>query len=169
ERRVGRQPGNYVRHRLIGKDSISPAHQGFAVSERVPGEADARLEVLVALIVDRVETRSEAHKRTRALIECHETVVALGRRHKPLVAESKLQGQSSVQLVVVLSEEAERASPDTRRYIADRDGKGVGVSVQEVSRVGEAEGAGGLVGIVVVETAELAAEFERMSATQIVQ
>src|SRR5262249_40943929 len=124
------------------------------VLEWIPREADARLEILAVLLVDQVLSRSDLHKRPSALVEYHEAIVAFGWRHKPIIAQAKLQRQARTYFVAVLREEAQSARADAARLVTQRNGKGVAPSqpvwhrcpiwlrwihAEEVIHIGEAE------------------------------
>src|SRR5262245_5474176 len=154
ERGIARCRGHQVRHRLIGQDRVTAAHRGLAVLEWIPREAYARLEVLAVLPVDQVLSRSGLPKRSCALVEYHEAIVAFGWRHKPIIAQAKLQRQARTYFVAVLCEQAQSARADAARLVPQRDGEGVDpswpvgnrwhigrswVRAEEVIHVGEAE------------------------------
>ena len=91
ERRIPTGRGDNTGHWLIDVDPIACAQHGLAVSEGRPGQADARLKVLVVLVIDPVDVRSDTHERSRVRIEDDKSIVTLARRHVPLVTQTELQ------------------------------------------------------------------------------
>src|SRR4029450_2936191 len=107
--------------------------------ERVPDDADARLEV-VLVVVDLVAA-GLAHLQQLGGrgVEVDEAVLRLGRRDDAGVAQAELDARVRFQTDVVLYEESERLLGDVAVEVAERDREGraaPGLEVRE-ARVGE--------------------------------
>src|SRR6478752_3223944 len=81
--------GNHAGHGLVYKDPVRGSHGGPSVFERVPGEAEPRLEVLIVLMVNVIKSLPEANERSGARVKDDETVIAFLRRHVPVVAQAE--------------------------------------------------------------------------------
>src|SRR6185369_7436457 len=94
-------------------------------------------------------------------------IVLLGRRHQPVIAESKLEREIWLHLETILDERSQRPSCNAAERTSQRDVEGVRSTSDEIGDVGKAERPGILVEVVVVEPAELATKLERMTSAQI--
>src|SRR5437763_370060 len=103
---------------------LSAAKAGLAIAPGVPRETEARLKILGVGVIDGRDAVVDTNERGGCRVENYETVVALCRRHVPVVAKSEFEHQVLTQLVVVLHERAECALRDAAGAVAERDGKG---------------------------------------------
>ena len=64
QRRISTGSGHHAGHGLVDIDPVGSAQHGLAALEGRPGKADARLKVLVVLVIDRVDVCPHAHERS---------------------------------------------------------------------------------------------------------
>src|SRR5262249_1763487 len=113
-RRVRRRAGNQVRHRLIGEYCIASADRGLSIFERIPREPDTWLDGMIVL-VNLINTRPDALQRIGRRVEDDQAIVALARRHEPVITQAQFEGDVRLQLEAVLREAAERLLDDAAR------------------------------------------------------
>src|SRR6185369_14313119 len=94
--------GHQTRHRLVHHDRIRRAQRGLAVPERIPGETQPRLEVVLVLAVWIVEISAHSQQGTTRRIKNNETVVTLGGRHIPVGAQTEFKREVRLPAVIVL-------------------------------------------------------------------
>src|SRR4030095_17053237 len=97
-------------------------YRSLSIFEWIPGDADARLEVLVVLLIDVIEpVCADLEERACRRIEDHESVEAFRWRHVPVVTQPELERDIRTKLVVVLNVKAKCALFDSTGAIAQRD------------------------------------------------
>ena len=79
QRRVPARASYHARHGLVHEDRVGASHRRLSVFERVPGEAEARLKILVVLMIDLVDSVPDAHQRGGLRVKDDKAVVALAR------------------------------------------------------------------------------------------
>ena len=166
-RRVRARACHHARHGLVHEDCVGCAHRRPAVFEWIPGEAETRLKVLVVLVIDLIDVGANSYERGAVRVEDNEAVVALGRRHVPLVTQAKLERQVRPQLIVVLHEEAERTLGDAASLIAECYAERVRRAIKERGDGRKVEQAGSHPEIIVEKLSVLAAGLEYVSPTEI--
>src|SRR4029434_6406942 len=104
---------------LLGEDPVCSAQHGLPASRQVPCKADARLKVLIVLVVDLIDMCAGAQERNGPWVEDNEAAVPLSGRHIPVITQAELYGQVRPQQEAVLHEETERFLVNAARLIAE--------------------------------------------------
>src|SRR6185503_5336906 len=144
----------------ISQDRICSAHRRLTVVEWIPGYAESWLEVLVVFFIDVINSGTDSLQRSRCRIENDEPVVALGRRHIPVITKTEFQSHVRAHFVVVLHVKSECILDDGARTIAQRDVERIGSSGHETRETGEGEVSRIEGEIVVVKTPRLTTKLE---------
>src|SRR6185369_11712321 len=164
-----------IGNRLISKNRIGAADRGLYIFEWIPGKAEARLEVLCVGVIDRSDAVIHLNQRINFGYVIDETIEALSRRHQPVVTETKLEGEIGPELVVILDEDSESALRDRGGNIrhtllwSQRNRECVSGTGEKRSHVRKGEGAGVLVGVVVIKAPHFTTEPEGMVTAQVAE
>src|SRR5215475_5323053 len=113
---VRRRADNQVRHRLIGEDGIAGADRGLSIFEWIPREPDTWL-VGVIVLVNLINACPDAVQRIGHRVEDDQAIVALARRHEPIITQAQFEGEIRRQLEAVLREAADRLLDDAARLV----------------------------------------------------
>src|SRR5262245_28269200 len=116
QRRVRRRAENQVRYWLIGEYGIAGADRGLSIFEWIPCEPDTWLDDVIVLI-NLVNACPDTVQRNGRRVKDDEAIVALARRHEPVIPHAQFEGEILHQLEAVLREAAERFLDDTARLV----------------------------------------------------
>src|ERR1700733_9632148 len=162
EGRIAAERADDVGGGILAQDRIGGANGSLAVLEWIPGEADARFEILVV----GVEGMSSGDERAGCEIEIREAAQGFGWRRIPLVAQAEIDGEVGAPFEAILREYAVRGLQDAVISSAEQDGEGGGLIGEEISHGGKRETADILGDVVVVGAADFAAEGHGVAILQ---
>ena len=87
EQRIGAEPGNNIGCWVLSHNGVSRADRGLAIFERIPGKADARLQVLVVRVIG----LAGLNQRAGCLVKVCEAIDCFRRSGVPGVTEANVQ------------------------------------------------------------------------------
>src|SRR5204862_7690581 len=119
QRRIRRGAEHDTRHWLICQQAVTSSDRCFAVLKWIPADPNARLNVLVVLMVDVGYITPDSQQRSTRRIEDYETVIALAGSHIPVVANSQFERKIRPQLEIVLQQKANGACGHAARLTAE--------------------------------------------------
>jgi hypothetical protein len=162
EERVGAQPGNDVGGGILGHDRIRGADRGLPILKRIPGEADARLKVLVVGLVG----LGRGNKRATGHVEIREASGGFRGGGIPGEAETDVESEVRLPPEAILHKDIVRRLQDLVVAGTELIGEGVGPVVEEVGEGSEIKTSDVFRNVVVVGAPDFSAKRKGVPAPE---